>query len=264
MIMVLAGTKDGRQVAAALEQAGYTVLATAVTPYGEELLKQSIKGEVLCGALDKEQMCRLIEKEGVKMLVDATHPFASEASSNALEACAKMKIPYLRYEREGARENYGKNVIPVQDLEGAISAVKKIPGNIFLTIGSSALPAFVRALGAKRIVARVLPTRKALMLCEKLNLTPAQIVALQGPFSQAFNKEMFLHYRAGAVVSKESGREGGLPEKIAAAAELDLPLVLIKRAPSLAGEEKVSSPEELLHRVKALWPRTAPQPGRPP
>jgi len=258
MIMVLAGTKDGRQAAAALEQAGYPVLSTAVTPYGEELLKQSVKGRVLGGALDKQQMCRLIKEQGVKMLVDATHPFALEASRNALEACARMKIFYLRYERKKVRTDYRENVIPVRDLQGAINAVKNFPGNIFLTTGSSAIPAFVRALGAKRIVARVLPTKKALLLCETLNLTPGQIVALQGPFSQAFNKEMFLHYRAGAVVSKESGREGGLPEKIAAAAELGLPLVLIKRAPSTAGEEKVSSPGELLDRVKALWPILGP------
>lgn len=251
MILVLAGTKDGRQLAAALEQAGFSVLAAAVTPYGRDLLAGSISGKVLCGALNVQKMCRVIKEHEVKMVVDATHPFAEAASRNALEACARMKIPCLRFEREEAKGDYGGNIIWAEDLQGAIRAVKNFPGNIFLTTGSSTLPAFVSAVGKERLIVRVLPTLAALSLCEKLKIPPSQIIALQGPFSQAFNKEMFLHYRAGVVVSKESGKEGGLPEKIAAACELGLPFVLIKRAVYLPDEKKISSVDELVCQVKA-------------
>jgi precorrin-6A/cobalt-precorrin-6A reductase len=251
MILVLAGTKDGRLIAAALEQAGFSVLATAVTSYGEDLLAKSIGGRVLCGALDAEGMCRVMEEHKVKMVVDATHPFAEAASCNAVQACTGMKIPYLRFEREEAMADDGGNIIWAGDMQAAIREVKHFPGNIFLAVGSSSLPAFVNELGPERLIVRVLPTARALSICEKLKISPARIVALQGPFSQAFNREMFLHYRARVIVSKESGKEGGLPEKLAAAKELDLPVVVIRRPSSLSRGRKFSSVPELLDYVKA-------------
>lgn len=41
MILVLAGTQDGREIAAGLREAGYEVIASVVSEYGRELVAQS-------------------------------------------------------------------------------------------------------------------------------------------------------------------------------------------------------------------------------
>ena len=82
-----------------------------------------------------------------------------------------------------------------------------------------------------RLIARVLPTAEVIGLCEDLGLAPDQIVALQGPFSAALNRELFLRYEAEVIITKNSGTLGGTDTKVQAAAELDLPLIVIDRPP---------------------------------
>ena len=62
MIMVLAGTKDGRIIAEMLEKAGLPVLATAATSLGEDLLREGFSGKTLCGLLDESKMEDVIKR----------------------------------------------------------------------------------------------------------------------------------------------------------------------------------------------------------
>lgn len=254
MIMVMGGTTEGRLAAKELEQAGFNIVATAVTPYGKRLLEGSFKGVILCGAMDTERLYEAVRQYEVELLVDATHPFAFNASQNAREVCAALNIHYLRFERQG--EDYGgypdENLIKVENIEEAVLEAGKIKGSIFLTLGSSKLEKFVDALGRKNLVARILPTSKSLCICEELSLSPQQIIAAQGPFSKDFNKEMFIQYKASAVVTKESGKTGGLPQKLAAAEELGLKVILIKRPSSLLVEKTFSSVDELKEYIISI------------
>ena len=101
------------------------------------------------------------------------------------------------------------------------------------------------------LVSRVLPTAEVIALCEGLGLSPKQIVAMQGPFSQALNREMFRQYRADVIVTKNSGAIGGTDTKIAAAVELGLPVVVIDR-PVLAYDRLVHCYEDVLSFVNNL------------
>ncbi|RJX24715.1 MAG: precorrin-6A reductase [Dethiobacter sp.] len=256
MIMVLAGTKEGRKIAGSLEEAGFPVLATAVSSYGSLLLRQNLHGMILSGGLDEENLARVMVENHVKLVIDATHPFAVNASRNVMAACTRLNIPLLRFERESIQwddsdRGYEKTIW-VEHLEAAVLAVKEYE-KVFLTTGSSGLETFTRKLGAERIIARVLPTLQSLRNCEEVGISPANIIAMQGPFSTELNREMFLHARAGVVVTKESGKTGGLKEKVKAAEQLGLPIVIIKR-PSLSYGLTFSTINEILdHKVIKLF-----------
>ena len=60
----------------------------------------------------------------------------------------------------------------------------------------------------------------------------ARILALRPPFSQAFNRSLLEEYRADVLVTKASGVEGGVVEKVMAASELDLTTLMIRRPES--------------------------------
>ena len=75
----------------------------------------------------------------------------------------------------------------------------------------------------------------------------SNIVAMQGTYSKEFNKAIMEEYNIAAIITKESGESGGAENKINAALELDIPVVLIKRpkVEKLANHIMVRSIEEL-------------------
>lgn len=82
--------------------------------------------KVKIGRLTKEDMMDFVNEHRVKAIVDASHPFAEEASKNAIGAAAETAIPYIRYERASQAFTYD-NMTMVSTYEEAaeVAAVKK-------------------------------------------------------------------------------------------------------------------------------------------
>ncbi len=229
MILVLAGTSEGRQVAIALENEGLEVMAATATAYGGELLQKGFHGEISTRPLGLEAMTELICLKGVIKVIDATHPFAEEVSNNAREACRLAGVEYERLEREGSHVEAGEGVITARDTEEAVQLAAGFAGNIFLTVGSSKLEYYTRSLNPKKLIVRILPVKASLEKCIKLGIPPKNIIAMQGPFEEEMNKLLFRCYEAALVISKDSGPAGGVAEKISAAQSLSLPIIIIYR-----------------------------------
>ena len=99
MILFLAGTSDARELAIKMQKAGFPVLATVVTESAAKSLEDAgISTRV--GRLSAEDMTSLISAKSFQAVVDASHPFAEEASKNALQGAKAANIPYIRYERK--------------------------------------------------------------------------------------------------------------------------------------------------------------------
>lgn len=230
MMLVLAGTRDGRQLAAALKERGYDVLVSVVTSYGAQLA--AADGLIVsAGALDEAELAALIVRHGVTRVIDATHPYAAGISATAQRVCARLALPYLRYERAASPLPAWEKLQVVRDWPDAAAAAAAWGEVIFLAIGSRHLAAFTvhPAVQGKRLVARVLPDADVIRKCLTLGLTPADIVAMQGPFSQAMNYAMFRHFGAQVLVTKNSGPVGGTDSKISAAISLNMAVVVVER-----------------------------------
>ena len=80
-------------------------------------------------------------------------------------------------------------------------------------------------------------------------MTPKEIVALQGPFSEELNIALYRQYGAEVVVTKNSGEIGGTDTKLTAARKLGLPVVMIDR-PKLDYDVIAYTFEEVLDFVK--------------
>lgn len=229
MILVLAGTSEGRQAALALEKEGLKVMAATATAYGGELLEKDFQGKISTKPLDLKAMTELIEQQSITKIVDATHPFAEEVSNNAREACRLAGIDYERFERKKSDLETGGDVISARDTEEAVQIASGYIGNIFLTVGSSKLEYYTRALDPEKLIVRILPVRASLEKCLGLGIPPKNIIAMQGPFDEDINKLLFRRYEASLVITKDSGPAGGVAEKISAARALNIPAILISR-----------------------------------
>lgn len=229
MILMLSGTSDGRQIGEKLADAGFKLIMTAVSEYGGDRLPAHDNIETTIGHLDKENMIALIKERDIKLLLDATHPYAVEASVNAIAAAEEAGINYLRYERPDLDNISDENIVYLKSYEDAAAWLKNRNGKVFLTIGSRRLLPFINALDISRLVARVLPTTEVVQLCSDLGLKPSQIIAMQGPFSEAMNEAMFVMHGSKYLVTKASSKIGGFEEKIAAASKKGMTTIVIER-----------------------------------
>lgn len=232
MIFVLAGTQDGREIVRLLLEQGHDVAASVVSSYGGELLAHACGQRCLINdkPLDEAALKDYLQEHDIRLLVDASHPYAANVSRNAIAVCQALPIPYIRYERDLSKLDYDRITV-VHSYEEAAQAAASLGKKIFLTTGSRNLDKFVHSPDLKNceLTARVLPTAEVIGLCESLGLNAGHIVALQGPFSMELNRELFRKYGAEVIITKNSGTIGGTDTKFAAAAELNLPIVLIDR-----------------------------------
>ncbi|EAX47823.1 precorrin-6x reductase [Thermosinus carboxydivorans Nor1] len=250
MILVLAGTQDGRELAALLERAGFSVLVSVVSGYGRDLAQQTGLF-VHTGPLDRDGLYNLIRTRAIKLVVDASHPYAAGASENAIAACQRAGVPYLRYERPGTPLPRYERLYVADNAAAAARMAAQLGRTIFLTVGSRALALFKQEplLRSHRLVARVLPDPTVMAECLQLGFSPRDIIAMQGPFSHELNVAMFRDCGAEVVVTKNSGAIGGTDTKFSAAMELGLSLVVIDR-PRIDYGRKASSPAEVLDYLR--------------
>ena len=250
MIFMLAGTSDARNLGLELQRTGHAVTATVVTESAASSLAD-VGLPHLIGRLTAEEMATIMTEQGYQLVVDASHPFAEEASKNAMAAAEQAKIPYIRYER--AHEHYAHPLITVvKDYEEAAQLAAEKRGVIMLTTGSKTLATFTKVLHGlenTRVIARMLPRLDNMEKCEALGVAQRDIVAIQGPFSKELNEALFRQYGVTLMITKESGKVGSVDEKLEAALACQIETILIAR-PNIQYGQQYSTFEEVLQAVE--------------
>lgn len=230
MILFLAGTSDARSLAIEMKEAGYSLLSTVVTESAAVELKQA-GINVQVGRLTEADMVSLLQTKGIQTIVDASHPFAEEASRNAISAASKAKVPYIRYERESQTYQYQKMKVVASYEEAAeLAATKK--GVVMLTTGSKTLQIFTEKMSGNkeiRLIARMLPRVDNMEKCQQLGFPKKNIVAIQGPFTREFDQALYKQYGVTMMITKESGKVGSVDEKVEAAKDLGIEIIMIGR-----------------------------------
>jgi len=247
MIFVAAGTQDGREIVECLLAAGHRVLASVVSEYGKLLLAAKPGLRINEKPLDLAALRECLQLHEVTAFVDASHPYAVNVSKNAMAACTELAIPYIRYERSQTALPEYAALYRVPDYKAAAQLAASLGKTIFLTTGSRNLALLKKdpACAACRLIARVLPDPAVIEECRQMGFMPKDIIAMQGPFSQALNEELYKKYEADVVLTKNSGKIGGTDSKLAAAMKLGLPIVMIER-PALDYPEMTAAYAEIL------------------
>ncbi|MGG3885442.1 precorrin-6A reductase [Brevibacillus panacihumi] len=253
MILVLAGTSDARELAVRIKETGYELLSTVVTDSAAKSMEEAGL-PVQVGRLTAQDLVSLIAEKGIRCVVDATHPFAEEASKNAMAASQEAGVPYIRYERESLSAPGSEKLIVVEDYVQAAELAAEKKGVIMLTTGSKTLKIFTdRLLGLPdtTLVARMLPRLDNMQKCEELGLAQKNIVAMQGPFSKELNKALYDHYKVTLMITKESGKVGAFDEKVEAALEMGIETIVIGR-PKIEYGEKFSDYDSVLNQLNQV------------
>ena len=222
-VLIFGGTTEGRDLAKKYPRS----LVCVTSNYARALLPGNTNCHV--GALDPAAMESLMRRMMPEKVIDATHPYAARATETIRACCERLRIPYQRIARPVSPGAWRQYVRPVADTAAAIDALKSIQGNILLATGSRTAANYAAALDVNRLWVRVLPTQEALALCLDAGIPAAHIIAMQGPFSEALNAALYDQWNISVLVTKDSGKPGGVSEKVIPALKRDMEVILIER-----------------------------------
>jgi len=183
-------------------------------------------------------LTQFLVQHRIGVVLDATHPFAVRITRMAAAVCQELGTPYVRYERPDWQPPAG--AVYVDSYTEAARTLPSLGSRIMLTIGAKQLKHFVSLHEQLTLFARILPSPVSVQQALDAGFTQAHILALRPPFSKAFNRSLLEEYRADVLVTKASGADGGVVEKVMAAQELGLTTLMIRR-PELHGHQSVST-----------------------
>lgn len=232
-ILLFAGTSEGRMLAEFLGNLSIVSFVSTATEYGTECVEEIPNIRIITGRMDEEAICGFIRKHQIELVIDATHPFARLVTENIKNACSRSEAGYIRCLRDesstGGDHSY-ENMVLVDSVAEAVEYLKTREGRIFISTGSKELKLYTEIENYKeRCFARVLSTKESVEESVELGFKGAHLIAMQGPFSKELNIAMLKDTDADYFVTKESGKAGGFEEKLEAAKETGVTLVVIGR-----------------------------------
>ena len=248
-LLIFGGTTEGRKLIEYLKDKNIKIYLCVATEYGESLIEENENIKISSKRLNKEDMIELINKENFDLVIDSTHPYALEVSENIFLACKETKKEYLRLLRESEEENK-EDIIYVNSVKEAVDFLENTYGNILVTTGSKEISSFTCLKNYKeRVFARVLSIPKVVEECSKLGFQGANLIAMQGPFTEEFNYALLKQINGKYLVTKESGTLGGFKEKINSAKRAGAKVVVIGRPK----KEKGFSFNEIINILKVKF-----------
>lgn len=247
MIWIIGGTKDSRILLEKLVEYTNDIIVSIMTQYGKKLLLD-YPVKTINKRLTLEEKKELIAKYKIDIIIDASHPYAKNVSYSMMDIAKQCNIEYLRFERPALKYEGAKSFEDIESLVKYINTFCK-DGNILSTLGSNNLQELNQIENSSRLFIRLLPVVDSLKKAESFGFLAKNIIAMQGPFSQEFNKAMIENYDIKYLLTKESGKEGGELEKILAAKQCDVELIVLKR-PVLDYSKVVDSIDDVIQFIK--------------
>ena len=259
-ILLLGGTKDSTNIIEHVKD-NYDayILTTTTTEYGAKLAKESGSDEVIARPLPKDELTEIIKKENIDLLIDATHPFAAHITQTSVSIANELKMPFIRFERPITNlENIDTSHIHYVnsfDEAGKLIENEFIEGNVLHFAGANTMEEILKHVSVDRFYPRILKVESSIEKCEMLGVDPSHIIPMNGAASLDENLELIERYDASVMITKESGEIGGVVEKIQAANEKDIAVIMIQRPEidDLNKNDIVSNLDELDVKLQNLF-----------
>jgi precorrin-6A/cobalt-precorrin-6A reductase len=219
-ILILGGTTEARALADALTAMGHAVTTSLAGRTAEPRRPQ---GEMRTGGFGGAAgLADYLRVAGIEAVIDATHPYAAAISARAIEASAAAGRPLLRFERAPWQPQKGDRWIIADSLPDAAKVAPELGRRAFLTIGVKELDSF-RGTGDVWFLVRLVDRPPA-----PIPLSEHELILARGPFAVADERALMQRYGIDLVIAKNSGGDSTYG-KVAAARDLGLPLLLLRR-----------------------------------
>ena len=259
-IFLLGGTKDSTNIIEFIKE-NYEayILTTTTTEYGAKLARESGSDDTIARPLLKDEIAEIITADGYDILIDATHPFAEHITQTSATIAKELKMPYIRFERPTTNfENIDTECIHYVNSfvdAGKLIADEFKQGNVLHFAGANTMEDVLKNVSADRFYPRILKVESSLEKCDALGINPNHIIPMTGAASCEENVELIEKYDACVMITKESGEIGGVIDKIEAANEKNIAVIMIQRPQikEVNKKDMVSNLDELDVKLKTFF-----------
>ncbi|KJU84358.1 Cobalamin (vitamin B12) biosynthesis CobK/CbiJ, precorrin-6x reductase [Candidatus Magnetobacterium bavaricum] len=235
VVLVLGGTTEGISVARELELKGVGYYVSTATDYGYRLFKEKFGSRVVLENFTNDSLKRFITTHCITRVIDCTHPYAHVITSVAKAVCCELGVEYVSKIRETGMDSEFEydRLVTVSSLAEAMDAIVRLSlKRPLFTTGSKYL-SFLKdhlAMEGVEVFVRVLPFVQSLKSCSDAGVKSQNIIAMHGPFSYEINTALIRQYGIDCIVTKRSGKEGGFYEKVRAAVDCGITIVVVAAA----------------------------------
>ena len=217
------------------------IITSTTTEYGGNIATQAGSDEVISKPLPKDSLMEVINENDIDLYIDATHPFAKHITQTACSIVDETNIPFIRFERESIVDNIeginNDNIYHVNSFtEAGILVNENFPeGNVLHLGGINTAGEVLENVDRERFFIRVLTVKASLDKCEELNIIKEHIFPMNASKNDDKkihideNIELFKKVDAKIMLTKESGDIGGFKEKMIAADQLGLKIIVVDR-----------------------------------
>lgn len=244
-IWIRGGTSDANNISKEIKRnfKDSFLILTTTTDFGGKIA-ENYADLVISKKMTYDNLKKTLVNKKIDVFIDATHPFATHASETGIKISKELEIPYIRYERPVEEFNTASYV---ENFEKAAKLALKISKkNIFYMSGIKNLKTVSEIIPIEKLIVRILPTS----VPEALKLLPSKnIVAMHGVFSENLNKNLIIDYDCDVIITKDSGKSGGLYEKVSGATLAGAKTIIIKR-PEIDYPLKFEKIDELVNYLK--------------
>ena len=236
-ILILGGTTEARQLAAAISQdrrfdASVSLAGRTTNPVRHATPVRT------GGFGGSDGLAAHLTDAAIDLLIDATHPFAATISQNAAKAASDSAVHLLVLRRREWQPETGDIWTHHPDISGAIAALGSAPRRVFVTLGRQELSPLLSAPQHHYLVRSVDPIDPPLAID---NVT---YVLDRGPFELKKEVALLKDHRIEAIVTKNSGGEASRA-KLIAARQMSIPVYMIDR-PATVDSPVVETVDETL------------------
>lgn len=187
-------------------------------------------------------LAEYIRDNAITHVIDATHPFAAQMSTNAVEAAKMTGVPLIALTRAPWVAQEGDNWTHVPDIEGAVGILNGSPRRVMLAVGRMHLAEFAPNPQHFYLLRLVDPPK------DTPPFPDHHVLVSRGPFTTADDTDLMRDHNIDLVVSKNAGGKGAYA-KIEAARALGLPVIMIGR-PDIPARPEVSTPGQVLDWIR--------------
>ena len=227
MILIFGGTTEGRIAAETLDDAGKPFYYSTKSGRQEVAMRHGIQ---ITGAMTQDDIVTFCKEHAIVCLVDAAHPFAENLHKTIAEAARKTSIPVIRLLRPASGRI--KDATYCKTYDEAIAAMEQQGVKRLLALsGANTISKLKPFWQHHETFFRILHRQESIDIADR-NGFPESNLLFYNEDNELPSIEdetaMMQSVHADAIITKDSGNNGGMPAKTEAAHRLGLRIFVIE------------------------------------
>ncbi len=248
-VLILGGTTEGRLLGERLARRGDLDVTLSLAGRTTAPVPHAVPVRV-GGFGGAAGLADYLRAERIDALIDATHPYANVISDNARTAAQQAAVAFITLNRPPWTAVAGDRWTEVDGTPAAVRALGKRPRHVFVAVGRHELKSLTAAPQHHYLIRSVDPVDPP------LPLPHATYIKARGPFTASDDRALMSTHGIDVVIAKNSGGNAAYG-KIAAARELGIAVILLRRPVAAAGSAVATIEDAIAWLDHRLAPATA-------